>query len=342
MSRDIIVNPYYIEARNEILRPDRGIPCSEYFLIRWAPRLGATATVLVLYLRQMGKETRSGEARVQITQKEIADALACSVRTLQRELAENAHLGRFVRREENYVRGDHGHVRQMENVYYIAMDDPLTEEDEERLAAAVALRAAPRREGKIIHRAEDVVRQNDVQRGTDVVRQNDALRDPALCDKMTHQNRYDKLSHLDSETIRNQIHNNGNVSETRSGDPKRNEDIPLEAWRKETEELARYSADELGDRNSLGYHIQVWNHARKSDRLRSGPQEITRGVFAILTALSERRKATGRGQGSAWTRRTRQWFEEKQCPLLVKADRAEQRAVQALLADAPFLQDDPD
>ncbi len=118
--------------------------------------------------------------------------------------------------------------------------------------------------------------------------------------------------------------------------------VSVETWRKENEELARYSSHELDDTNSLGFHIAVWNHARKIDQQRGGATVVTDGLFEILRQLSERRRtdAHQKAQGRAWTQRTRKWFDENGFPLLVKEDMAELLEVRKALADAPFLQTD--
>ena len=108
-----------------------------------------------------------------------------------------------------------------------------------------------------------------------------------------------------------------------------------EAWRQETEDLARQSAMLLDDPRSLGFHIKVWHHARKADRQRGGPPLLTLGVFDILSDLERRRRETDRPQpqGKAWTRRTRKWFDDNGVPLLSKADEGELDAVRAVLAE---------
>jgi hypothetical protein len=107
-----------------------------------------------------------------------------------------------------------------------------------------------------------------------------------------------------------------------------------EAWRQETEDLARQSAMLLDDPCSLGFHIKVWHHARKTDRQRGGPPLLTLGVFDILSDLERRRRETDRPQpqGKAWTRRTRKWFDDNGVPLLSKADESELGAVRTALA----------
>jgi hypothetical protein len=115
----------------------------------------------------------------------------------------------------------------------------------------------------------------------------------------------------------------------------------LEEWRRTSEDLAHHSANELDDRSSLGYHIMVWNHARKHDRKHGNGQLLSDGVFTILGELVRRRAETGQPQGKAWTRRTRRWFETNGVPLQVKSasplfDEAELTSVRAAIAGAPF------
>ena len=109
----------------------------------------------------------------------------------------------------------------------------------------------------------------------------------------------------------------------------------VERWRRETEDLARQSAEALDDQRSLGYHIKVWHHARKVDHQRGGAAHLTSGVFDILNELTRRRHETDspRPQGKMWTLRTRKWFDDNGFPLLVKADEAELEAVRAALAN---------
>ena len=117
----------------------------------------------------------------------------------------------------------------------------------------------------------------------------------------------------------------------------------IEEWRRMTEELARHSARELGDTNSLGYHIQVWNHARKHDRMNGGRPALTDGVFDILRELCERRTAISAhpSQGKAWTRRTRKWFDDNGVPMLSRSEKDEAAEIRRAIATAPFMQQDP-
>ena len=58
--------------------------------------------------------------------------------TIKRELERNVALRRFVQISPEWERdGASGRVRQLENHYKVAMDDPLTEADEARLQEMV-------------------------------------------------------------------------------------------------------------------------------------------------------------------------------------------------------------
>ncbi|HXG24683.1 MAG TPA: hypothetical protein VNJ09_09030 [Chthonomonadales bacterium] len=135
-SEDVRVSPFYYEAKNEIVRPTHFVACSRYFVEKWMPQLGGTGTQLVLFLRSLGYyNPQTGECRdgIQIGLKQIAQACGCSQRTIQREMDKNEALQRFVRVESCYERDEQGHIQRFENIYRIAMDDPLHPDDEPRL-----------------------------------------------------------------------------------------------------------------------------------------------------------------------------------------------------------------
>jgi len=136
---DVRISPFYHEAKNEITRPTHFVACSRYFVEKWMPQLGGTGTQLVLFLRSQGYyNPQTGECRdgVQVGMKKIAQACGCSKRTIQREIENNEALKQFVRVESCYVQED-GHIRRLENVYRIAMDDPLHPDDKPRLRQIV-------------------------------------------------------------------------------------------------------------------------------------------------------------------------------------------------------------
>jgi hypothetical protein len=349
LAHTAMVRPDYHYARNELLRPDRTVFCSHYFVEKWIPRLGATATTIVLTLRALAGEIHTtteagvGEAAVEVSQETVARQLGCSTSTFYRELRNNVALQAFLRIEQRYKRNQKGHVRQSENLYFIAMDDPLIPEDEprvEEIRNRRAANAASNPSGKTI--VTDVVGQNDVLRQSTVVGQNDRQ-----CHEEASVNLTDNISSvnlMEQESLETYKQKHVTVTRQKAGSGTGNVlNSSLEEWRRNTEELARHSAKELDDLNSIGYHIQVWNHARKHDKQRES-KTLTNGVFDILRELSQRRAATSplRPQGGAWTRRTRKWFEDNGVPLNVKSsptesDEREMAEIRAALEQAPFM-----
>jgi hypothetical protein len=376
------VRAAYHAARNEILRPGATVFCSRYFCEKWIPRLGGTATALVLTLRAIAVESASNaaaddspQAVVEVSQQTLGRRVGCSANTIYRELKSNAELAHFVRTEERYVRNPKGRVRQSESVYYIAMDDPLLPEDEPLLEQIVerkaAEAAAPRPERVIIPERAPAstspaalppfVHQNGGQGSllepidSDVVRQNDGqqradrsanLMDNSWSPKMRDYKVTESNLQKPVTVTPPGAGTGGVLHASQSSDG-------LAAWRQTTEDLARHSAKELDDLPSMGYHIAVWNHARKHDKQRGGRPMLTDGVFDILRDLSHRRAQTPKPQpqGRAWTRRTQKWFEENGIPMQLRAsirtgrggggaaEEAEEDAasIRAALANAPFM-----
>ena len=374
------VRAAYHAARNEILRPGATVFCSRYFCEKWIPRLGGTATALVLTLRAIASENASSapsasaddspQAVVEVSQQTLGQRVGCSANTIYRELKSNAELAHFVRTEERYVRNPKGRVRQSESVYYIAMDDPLIPEDEPLLEQIVeryaAEASAPRPERVIIPErvptpalppsapAAPLVHQNGGQGsllGSDVVRQNDGQQRADRSAKMMDNLWSPKM--MDYKVTESNLQKPVTVTPpgAETGGVLHACSDGLAAWRQTTEDLARHSANELDDKASMGYHIAVWNHARKHDKQRGGRPILTDGVFDILRELSQRRSDTSKSQpqGKAWTRRTQKWFEENGVSLPVRSsvhmgrgrgtaeDPEDVESIRAALANAPFM-----
>jgi hypothetical protein len=257
------------------------------------------------------------------------------------------------------------------------MDDPLLPEDEPLLEQIVeryaAEAAAPRPERVIVpervptgqpaplNGTQPLVHQNGGQEGQpslDVVHQNDgqqrADRSANLMDNSWSAKMMDyKVTESNLQkpvTVTPAGAGTGGDLHISSGSN------GLAAWRQATEDLARHSAKELDDQPSIGYHIAVWNHARKHDKQRGGKPLLTDGVFDILRDLSHRRSqaAKPQPQGRAWTRRTQKWFEENGVPLPVRSavrfergggavTRSQEEpeddieSIRAALANAPFM-----
>lgn len=89
-----------------------------------------------------------------------------------------------------------------------------------------------------------------------------------------------------------------NQAERESNSPK-----PL--YLAETRRVAAYSAERLDDHRSLGYHIRVWNDARRRDAKAKTTRHCDE-LFSLITELTDRARKTMRHQGRAWTSMTQE------------------------------------
>lgn len=145
----IIIHPHYQTAHAQITEPTRFVAMSHYYRRRWLRAVGPVGTAILLELRgRCYNNPVTGERRdfVVAAQRELAESIGISVDTLQRHLGKpgrdddpkaNRALRHFIWTEERYERSETGRVRQLENVYHVAMDDPVHEDDAERLEALV-------------------------------------------------------------------------------------------------------------------------------------------------------------------------------------------------------------
>ncbi|HIC95823.1 TPA: XRE family transcriptional regulator, partial [Candidatus Bipolaricaulota bacterium] len=132
----------YANAYNEIVQPDRVFVASQYFRRKWVPLLGPSLAWLIIALRQRCYYNReTGELRdwCLVTQKELAEEIGVSRRTLQR-LLRHPYAGWFIEEiqcEYHYNPRLKKQVRGA-SFYRVRMDDPLTPEDRELLQAKLA------------------------------------------------------------------------------------------------------------------------------------------------------------------------------------------------------------
>lgn len=132
----IELQPIYLDCRNAIVAPEKVTVVSHYFLDKWAPHLGPTLTLLIIRLRRycyfnkLTKERRDWcYPKHETLAKEIGVSRWTILRELQRPIAQY-----FVKREKRYVFDSLTRKRvRTSDMYYIAMDEPLTPEDEEEL-----------------------------------------------------------------------------------------------------------------------------------------------------------------------------------------------------------------
>ena len=134
-SRTLQLMGVYRSIYTRLVRPDVTLPVRDYFLTRWAPRLGGDLSLLIIQLRRLCL-AQDGQA-VELSAAKLASLVGISERTLRRHLAD-PRLAPFVERQHQWRYDPSvGHGVQTHNRYIVALDDPLTEEDEQ-LAAALA------------------------------------------------------------------------------------------------------------------------------------------------------------------------------------------------------------
>jgi hypothetical protein len=130
----IQLEPWYLDIRSEIVKPDQVQVTTKYFWSRWAPKLGPLATCLLLRLRQYCYYNRvTGEKRdwCYPSQQTLANELGIQKRhTIGEALRHLEALG-FVRREPNY-RYDASLRKKVRTTdrYLILMEDPIAPADE--------------------------------------------------------------------------------------------------------------------------------------------------------------------------------------------------------------------
>lgn len=149
--REIQVEPWYLDVRGEVVKPDQVTVTTKYFWTRWVPKLGPLATCLLLRLRQYCYFNRAtGEKRdwCYPSQETLAEELGIQNRKTIMEALKRLEAVGFVRREKQY-RYDAASRRQVRTTdkYFILMEDPIAPEDEPQafvLAAERMLIEAPR------------------------------------------------------------------------------------------------------------------------------------------------------------------------------------------------------
>ncbi len=125
----------YRSIYTRLVRPDVTLPVRDYFLTRWAPRLGGDLSLLIIQLRRLCL-AQDGQS-VEMSAAKLAGLVGISERTLRRHLTDE-RLAPFVQRQHQWRYDPSvGHGVQAHNRYIVALDDPLTEEDEQ-LAMALA------------------------------------------------------------------------------------------------------------------------------------------------------------------------------------------------------------
>jgi hypothetical protein len=132
--------PFYHDLRNRLVRPEQVHVETRYFFRKWKPRLGPTATLLIMELRDRCYYNPRTEERRDTcwpALDELGAALGVSARTIQRLLDEPL-VQLFVKVEHRYRFDERlGRKVRTSSLYHVAMDDPLLPEDQEALDSSV-------------------------------------------------------------------------------------------------------------------------------------------------------------------------------------------------------------
>ncbi|MGI4791263.1 MAG: hypothetical protein ACRYFS_20750 [Janthinobacterium lividum] len=137
---DLKIFPGYHSAVNAVTRPNQAVWITQYFVSRWMPLLGGNGTMIVLALRRGGFfDRRTGKCRDEIivARHDLAAAAGMSEDTLTRELGvsrktgkpNNPWLHHFVKPRRRSRRNSLGQMQQVENAYWVSMDDPVFPDD---------------------------------------------------------------------------------------------------------------------------------------------------------------------------------------------------------------------
>jgi len=140
------VSGAYLDRRMEIIKPDKVEVFTQYFRRKWRPLLGPVASELVRELRQRAYFNKeSGERRDmgKCTLNDLAYSLGVNRKTIYRLLERDEH-GNFKKKhlanfilEMNINKIYNPDIRKVVNAntrFIIALDEPLTPDDELKLA----------------------------------------------------------------------------------------------------------------------------------------------------------------------------------------------------------------
>ena len=135
------LQPFYHDLKNNIIEPEKIVIATQYFWDKWASILGPTLTVLIIRLRRYcyyNKITKEKRDWCYPDQIKLAREIGVSRYTIMREL-ERKIAEYFITRKKRYLYDDTLKKKvRASDVYYIAMDDPLIPEDENKLVIMAA------------------------------------------------------------------------------------------------------------------------------------------------------------------------------------------------------------
>lgn len=262
---EIQVEPWYLDVRGEVVKPDQVQVTTKYFWSRWAPKLGPLSTCLLLRLRQYCYFNRAtGEKRDWCfpSQDTLAQELGIQKRhTIGLALRRLEALG-FVRREPNY-RYDPalGKKVRTSDKYFILMEDPIAPEDEPQAFVLAAERLLADRgfDRAVSGSRPTAEKRPEVRAAVD----NSA----PMAEKRPHEAGRKTATKKDFEEVLNNVHVHGAT---------RTEDEELRI-----QDLTGQLVEELGDPQSRNFYRQV------AERM---PETL------IYMALSETKSAKREGQ----------------------------------------------
>lgn len=138
--------PWFSDAREHVTRPDRLVPASVYFCERWIPKLGPTATALVLYIRAVLVTRRDTDDMGAVdlppqSQLGLESGIGGPKR-IREALRVLEGAGFLVRRARYEYDRTTGQTRHLPDRYLVAMTDPVAPEDEGRLLCVAGQRIA--------------------------------------------------------------------------------------------------------------------------------------------------------------------------------------------------------
>ena len=135
--KDLECLPYYNEIKNQIIESEKVVVSTQYLWDRWAPRLGPVLTNLIVILRRhcyYNKMTRERRDWCFPSQDHLARAVGVKDKKTIAKALENPWASYFISRQAQY-QYDAGLKKKIRksDLYSVAMDDPLTPEDEAHL-----------------------------------------------------------------------------------------------------------------------------------------------------------------------------------------------------------------
>jgi hypothetical protein len=142
------LEPYYTEAHNEIVQPER---IDWYLVTKWLPDLGHLGFAVVKALRVLcyyNPKTGVLRNEVEVDMKELAQMVGSSAPTLYREFERNEFLARYFVQKQEQIGWQGDRPVRFKPRFRVAMDAPIHPSDQERYDLLRAQREAERVEAE--------------------------------------------------------------------------------------------------------------------------------------------------------------------------------------------------